>query len=43
MGCVNKCPAQAIDMVFMGKKVYGFKDFLRKYDIHIQEPKELKG
>ncbi|NPU83735.1 MAG: 4Fe-4S binding protein [Syntrophaceae bacterium] len=43
MGCVNNCPAQAIDMVFMGKKVYGFKDFLRKYDIRIQEPKEFQG
>jgi Pyruvate/2-oxoacid:ferredoxin oxidoreductase delta subunit len=43
MGCVNNCPVQAIDMVFMGKKVYGFPEFLRKYGIKIQEPKELQG
>lgn len=43
MGCVNNCPAQAVDMVFMGKKVYGFKEFLRKNRIEIQEPKELQG
>jgi ferredoxin/flavodoxin len=43
MGCVNNCPAQAIDMVFFGKKVYGFKEFLRKNNITIQEPKELQG
>jgi len=43
MGCVNNCPVQAIDMVFLGKKVYGFAEFLRRNDIKIQEPKELQG
>jgi len=43
MGCVNNCPVQAIDMVFLGKKVYGFTEFLRKNNVKIQEPKELQG
>lgn len=43
MGCVNNCPVQAINMVFFGKKVYGFTEFLRRNDIKIQEPKELQG
>jgi ferredoxin/flavodoxin len=43
MGCVNNCPVQAVDMVFLGKKVYGFKEFLRKHNIRIQEPEELQA
>jgi ferredoxin len=43
MGCVNNCPVQAVDMVFLGKKVYGFQEFLRKQDIRIEEPEELRG
>jgi ferredoxin/menaquinone-dependent protoporphyrinogen IX oxidase len=42
MGCVNNCPAQAIDMVFLGRKIYGFKDFLKRNGITIQEPVELQ-
>lgn len=42
MGCVNNCPAQAINMVFLGKKVYGFTEFLRRQDIKIQEPIEIQ-
>ncbi len=42
IGCVNNCPAQAITMTFLGSRVYGFKDFLKKNNIAIQEPPELK-
>ncbi|MBN2159459.1 MAG: EFR1 family ferrodoxin [Spirochaetes bacterium] len=42
MGCVNNCPAQAIDMALLGRRVYGFKDFLKKNGITIREPAELK-
>jgi ferredoxin len=42
MGCVNNCPARAVDMTFLGSSVYGFKDFLKKNNITIQEPAELK-
>jgi len=42
VGCVNICPVQAHDMVFMGKKVYGFREFLKRQDITIAEPDELK-
>lgn len=41
MGCVNNCPVQAIDMAFLGKKVYGFNEFLKKNGIRIREPIEL--
>lgn len=43
MGCVNNCPVQAVDMAFLGKKVYGFPEFLRKNGITIREPEELQG
>lgn len=43
MGCVNNCPVQAIDMAFLGKKVVGFRDFLKKHAITIIEPAELRG
>jgi ferredoxin len=38
MGCVNICPKGAITMNFLGKKVYGFKEFLKKHKIVIKEP-----
>ncbi len=41
LGCVNNCPAQAVDMKFMGKKVYGFNEFLKRNNVVIREPKEL--
>ena len=38
MGCVNNCPTGAMEMKFMGKNVYGFKAFLAKHRITIEEP-----
>ncbi|MBN1573918.1 MAG: EFR1 family ferrodoxin [Deltaproteobacteria bacterium] len=38
LGCVNNCPAGAVVMTFMGKKVYGFKEFLKLNGIRIAEP-----
>lgn len=38
MGCVNNCPTGAMEMKFMGKNVYGFKAFLAKHRIVIEEP-----
>lgn len=38
LGCVNNCPAGAVTMEFLGKKVYGFNDFLDKHKIRILEP-----
>ncbi|TFH40466.1 MAG: hypothetical protein E4G96_07455 [Chrysiogenales bacterium] len=43
MGCVNLCPVQAHDMVFNGKRVYGFFSFMRRQGITIKEPAELLG
>ena len=41
LGCVNNCPVQAVDMEFLGKKVYGFNAFLKQQNITILEPREL--
>ncbi|KPA11998.1 4Fe-4S ferredoxin [Candidatus Magnetomorum sp. HK-1] len=41
-GCVNNCPAQAIDMEFMGKKVYGFNEFMKRNKIEIEVPEILE-
>jgi len=43
LGCVNNCPAQAMKMNFFGKEVYGFREFLRRNNITITEPEELRG
>lgn len=38
IGCINNCPTQAMKMNFMGKPVYGFKEFLKRNRIEITEP-----
>ncbi len=43
LGCVNNCPTQSVDMEFIGKKVYGFNDFLKRNEINMLEPEEFKG
>jgi ferredoxin/flavodoxin len=42
LGCVNNCPEQAFNMVFMGKKVYGYKEFIRRNNINVKWPVELQ-
>lgn len=42
LGCVNNCPAQAMKMNFLGREVYGFREFLRRNNITITEPEELR-
>ena len=42
-GCVNLCPMEAHDMTFMGNKLYGFREFLRRNRIQIEEPHELNS
>jgi len=37
-GCVNNCPSGAVEMKFMGKTVYGFKEFLKRNNVVIREP-----
>lgn len=41
LGCVNNCPADAVEMKFMGKKVYGFSEFLKRNNVVIKEPAEI--
>lgn len=43
IGCVNNCPTQAMKMNFIGKPVYGFKEFLKRNRIEMTEPAELPG
>ncbi len=42
-GCVNNCPAGAMEMSFMGKKVYGYREFMKRNGITITEPAGLKN
>ncbi|MBA4366076.1 MAG: hypothetical protein C0403_00355 [Desulfobacterium sp.] len=41
MGCINNCPAQAVRMVYWGKPLVGYHDFLRQQGIAVKEPKEI--
>lgn len=43
MACINNCPTQAMKMNFLGKPVYGFKEFLKRHRIEIIEPPELSA
>ena len=43
LGCVNNCPAGAVHMEFMGKKVYGYYDFLEENHIQVHLPEELRN
>ena len=43
LGCVNNCPAGAVHMEFMGKKIYGYFDFLDENHIRIHLPEELRN
>jgi len=40
-GCINNCPAQAVYMEYSGKRVIGYKDFMKKKNLSITEPEEL--
>ncbi|MBN1534231.1 MAG: EFR1 family ferrodoxin [Spirochaetes bacterium] len=39
MACVNNCPSGAVTMSFLGKEIYGYREFLRRNEIHPEEPK----
>jgi len=43
LGCINNCPVQAVEMVFMGKDVYGLKEFAKRNSIKTPLPRELNG
>ena len=38
MGCINNCPVQAVKIVYWGKPLIGYHDFLRENRIKILEP-----
>ncbi|MBN2041102.1 MAG: EFR1 family ferrodoxin [Spirochaetes bacterium] len=38
LGCINNCPTGAVEMKFLGKQVYGYREFLKKNNIIRVEP-----
>lgn len=42
-GCLNNCPTGAHDMTTFGKKIYSFAELLKRHNIIIEEPTELKA
>lgn len=38
-GCVNNCPVNAVKIRFAGKDVYGYREFLKRNNINVAEPK----
>jgi ferredoxin/flavodoxin len=41
-GCLNNCPAGAVVMEYSGKRLYGFPEFLRRNNLKVMEPVELR-
>jgi NAD-dependent dihydropyrimidine dehydrogenase PreA subunit/flavodoxin len=41
LGCVNNCPVNAVDMAYLGKQVWGFAEFKRRFGIVTKKPAEL--
>lgn len=42
-GCLNNCPVDAVVMVYRGKRLYGFPEYLRRRKLTILEPVEFQG
>jgi ferredoxin/flavodoxin len=42
-GCLNNCPQQATIMIYRGRKLFGFRELLRRKKIKIKEPEEFQG
>jgi len=38
LGCINNCPAGAVEMKFLGKEVYGYREFISRNNIIPAEP-----
>ena len=43
LGCINNCPAQAVELAFLGDAVYGLQEFRKRYEIEIALPRELQS
>jgi ferredoxin/flavodoxin len=41
-GCINNCPQNAIIMTYSGRRLFGFKELLKRKNIKIKEPEELQ-
>lgn len=41
-GCLNNCPEQAVVMEYKGRKLFGFKELLKRKHITIKMPTELQ-
>lgn len=42
-GCLNNCPEGAIVMEYKGRKLFGFKELLKRKHITIKEPEEFRN
>jgi len=38
LGCINNCPSGAVEMKFIGKEVYGYREFVKRNNITLSEP-----
>jgi len=38
LGCINNCPVGAVEMKFLGKEVYGYREFIKRNRITPAEP-----
>lgn len=41
-GCLNNCPVDAVVMEYLGKRLYGFPEYLRRNKLTILEPAEFQ-
>ncbi len=42
-GCINNCPQNAVIMTYSGRRLFGFKELLKRKNIKIKEPEEFQG
>lgn len=42
-GCINNCPVQAVTMEYKGRDLFGFWELLKRKNITIKEPEELRN
>jgi ferredoxin/flavodoxin len=41
-GCINNCPVQAVNMEHDGKRLIGYREFMKRKNLEVIEPAELK-
>ena len=41
MGCLNNCPAGAVVIVYWGKRLISYQDWMKRENLEVMEPEEL--